>query len=410
MALHHPLLAHLSEWQLQSLVRIALHDPSRLWQDVEGRALHILSVGEWNHGDGPDFLNIALFADGVMTVGDGEFHRCASEWHRHAHHTNPRYNGLLLHIVLDNDTTKSLAAYTLVLPEEELLRAYHHEHQALSIFMTQLAPQLLPQPTLPRAVEKLPQVVEKRTQPSASDVQSALVVLRDYAQRRIAANHAEACRLLDEPRTLPLAALSVLIQRFLERQYCQHRQDTHQRKTRHKAPRRRPSAVQSAEALMHRLDDILASSAMGAIVRRCTEQSQILTPQILEAQLSSLLQHALLNEGRALRTEIAVNAFLPLLFACTDISLHPTLWSWFWSLPAPHQYGYLKRRFWWIPQNNVWHQQGLLAYLSELRCRQPIIMTQSSHQAQPTRTNDLTHYTRQECYHDELRLTIYSPM
>ena len=116
-------LKTLHETTLQRLVREVLSDSSREWLSVSGVAVQILSLGEWNHASGPDFLSVAVAAEGRVHVGNAEFHRAASDWLAHEHSANPAYSGLLLHIVVRNDSAVEFARYTLVVPEVDIAGA-----------------------------------------------------------------------------------------------------------------------------------------------------------------------------------------------------------------------------------------------------------------------------------------------
>lgn len=61
----------------------------------------VLSAGEHNAGDGPDFRNARLqLEDGTILAGDIELHISEAEWFAHNHHADPAYNGVVLHVFL----------------------------------------------------------------------------------------------------------------------------------------------------------------------------------------------------------------------------------------------------------------------------------------------------------------------
>ncbi|HPN34141.1 MAG TPA: DUF2851 family protein [bacterium] len=66
---------------------------------IDGRPVQILEKGVRNYDAGPDFLNALIVLDGRMQRGDVEIHPLAGDWYSHHHHTDPRYNSVLLHIV-----------------------------------------------------------------------------------------------------------------------------------------------------------------------------------------------------------------------------------------------------------------------------------------------------------------------
>ncbi len=77
--------------------------PERL-ETLEGRRFVVHSPGQSNRQAGPDFLQAVLeYSDGEWCRGDVEVHRLASGWTAHQHHVDPRYNRVILHVVLCND-------------------------------------------------------------------------------------------------------------------------------------------------------------------------------------------------------------------------------------------------------------------------------------------------------------------
>lgn len=69
----------------------------------DGRALQILSTGALNSNEGADFLNAKILIDGDLRSGAVEIHSRASDWLKHQHHLNPRYDSVILHVVFEDD-------------------------------------------------------------------------------------------------------------------------------------------------------------------------------------------------------------------------------------------------------------------------------------------------------------------
>jgi len=66
-----------------------------------GRLFYVSNCGRSNPGDGPDFQQGELtLEDGTRLMGDIELHTSEEEWYRHGHHTDPGYNGVMLHVFL----------------------------------------------------------------------------------------------------------------------------------------------------------------------------------------------------------------------------------------------------------------------------------------------------------------------
>jgi len=72
-------------------------------RSTNGREIHILKPGFWNGDAGPDFVKSEIIIDGKLYEGDVEVHVKASEWHQHAHHLDPKYNNVIVHVVLWDD-------------------------------------------------------------------------------------------------------------------------------------------------------------------------------------------------------------------------------------------------------------------------------------------------------------------
>ena len=73
-------------------------------QTADGRPVEIVFPGWWNLEAGPDFRNATVRLDGITTLtGDVEIHLRADDWFRHGHDGDPRYNNVILHVVLWGD-------------------------------------------------------------------------------------------------------------------------------------------------------------------------------------------------------------------------------------------------------------------------------------------------------------------
>ena len=69
---------------------------------LSGATYRLIFEGRRNGGPGPDFRDAALEADdGTRVLGDVELHLRARDWLAHGHHTDRRYNDVILHIALD---------------------------------------------------------------------------------------------------------------------------------------------------------------------------------------------------------------------------------------------------------------------------------------------------------------------
>jgi len=97
---------------------------ARALRTLEGQRIEVVSPGFWNQHAGPDFLSAQIAFNGELHGGDVEIHLAASGWKAHGHHLDPRYDKVILHVVLDGSgapgdvlTSEGFAIPTLVVGE-----------------------------------------------------------------------------------------------------------------------------------------------------------------------------------------------------------------------------------------------------------------------------------------------------
>ena len=83
-------------WRLQRF------DSTEL-QTTEGQPIRIQMIGEHNHHSGPDFTNARIEIGKTLWAGNVEMHLKASDWKMHKHQSDPAYDNVILHVVLDED-------------------------------------------------------------------------------------------------------------------------------------------------------------------------------------------------------------------------------------------------------------------------------------------------------------------
>ena len=71
---------------------------------TEGEPLQIIESGKLNTDAGPDFFNAKIKIGSTIWVGNVEIHVKASDWHKHGHHYDRKYNNIILHLVYENDS------------------------------------------------------------------------------------------------------------------------------------------------------------------------------------------------------------------------------------------------------------------------------------------------------------------
>ncbi len=83
--------------------------PQQNQKTTNGTPIEIIDVGQPNYNAGPDFFNSKVKIDGCTWAGNIEIHNRSSEWRKHGHHTDSRYNSVILHVVLVADVEVSNA-------------------------------------------------------------------------------------------------------------------------------------------------------------------------------------------------------------------------------------------------------------------------------------------------------------
>ncbi len=88
----------LSEMEVQGLWESGIFGNE--WESERHGHVRILDFGEWNRGAGPDFLYAEVEINGKRVRGDVEIDPHAQDWEGHGHGMNPRFNNVVLHVVL----------------------------------------------------------------------------------------------------------------------------------------------------------------------------------------------------------------------------------------------------------------------------------------------------------------------
>lgn len=68
---------------------------------ASGKTLQVRYQGQFNTNRGPDFRNVILELDGDIIKGDAEIHINSYDWKAHAHHEDPHFNDVILHVVMN---------------------------------------------------------------------------------------------------------------------------------------------------------------------------------------------------------------------------------------------------------------------------------------------------------------------
>jgi len=73
-------------------------------QTMQKQVVKVIHPGQWSTLAGPDFFNAQLSIDGQVWAGNIEIHLQSSDWYRHNHECDERYDNVILHVVWEYDT------------------------------------------------------------------------------------------------------------------------------------------------------------------------------------------------------------------------------------------------------------------------------------------------------------------
>lgn len=294
----------MNELTLQKRLHKFLSDPSKIFWTKSNKRLQFLSPGRLNREVGPDFVDIAILLDGIIIIGDAEFHKKSSEWLHHRHSKDENFRNVCLHIVLEDDYLSNENFELLVINKEDLLN-----------FDLDFG----------------------KTQDLSSDI---IDELQNYALIRLLRKTSEARLVFDN--TTPKQAFEIVFKNFLYR-YINRRHRPYFSKV--------------------NINDFLAkvvSSEFFQFYEKILNGIDFVIPE----SLFTLMKNKIDTEGNHLRRELIMNCLLPLCIAISNDRARMSLFSWFWSTPAITTYGSLTRKFPSLPQNFIWQQQGMLEILT----------------------------------------------
>ena len=97
---------HRESW-LQAIWAHQLFSQQRL-VTTTGEAIEVLFAGWLNKGAGPDFHEARVVIGDAEYQGAVEVHLRSAGWYAHKHHENPLYNSVVLHVVLDQKTSRHI--------------------------------------------------------------------------------------------------------------------------------------------------------------------------------------------------------------------------------------------------------------------------------------------------------------
>ncbi len=90
---------------------------------LKSLGLRVIYRGMPSDAGGPDYQDAVVSVENKrVLVGDVEFHVSASDWYRHGHHMNPRYNRVIVHVVWTDDTDETRTENGRLVPVVELER------------------------------------------------------------------------------------------------------------------------------------------------------------------------------------------------------------------------------------------------------------------------------------------------
>ncbi|NOT51458.1 MAG: DUF2851 family protein [Chitinophagaceae bacterium] len=87
-------------WQFQYFNKSEL-------ETMTGETIQVISPGQYNTNQGPDFSDAKIKIDKTIWAGTVELHLKTSDWKKHNHQADKNYNNVILHVVWENDGNRN---------------------------------------------------------------------------------------------------------------------------------------------------------------------------------------------------------------------------------------------------------------------------------------------------------------
>lgn len=100
----------MNEMLLQFIWQNSLYNPSGL-QTTLGEPITVIHPGKRNTHAGPDFEEARIKIGNTTLVGNVELHVLTSDWHKHQHSTDKKYDNIILHVVYTDDRPEETLAF-----------------------------------------------------------------------------------------------------------------------------------------------------------------------------------------------------------------------------------------------------------------------------------------------------------
>lgn len=109
----------LSEDLLQFIWQFRLYNAEDL-RTTAGEPVKVITTGAWNRHAGPDFSGARIRIGRTLWAGNVEIHLRASDWYRHRHQQDPRYDRVILHVVFEQDLDAGIASMPCVVLQSRI--------------------------------------------------------------------------------------------------------------------------------------------------------------------------------------------------------------------------------------------------------------------------------------------------
>ncbi len=119
----------MTERLLQFLWQLQYFNKSEL-TTIDGDSISIISPGQLNKDQGPDFLYATIIIGPTKWVGSVELHLTTTEWLKHRHEKDTHYDNVILHVVWEHDAVVNTTP-VLVLQERVSSVLLHYYNQLM---------------------------------------------------------------------------------------------------------------------------------------------------------------------------------------------------------------------------------------------------------------------------------------
>jgi hypothetical protein len=291
---------HETVWQ-EALKSYFASNNENYFVSQKGKSVTIMSLGEHNLFEGPDFTSACIMLNGQLTVGDIEFHKKSSNWLQHKHSANDKYKNVILHMVLLDNKPFPANFETIIIEKNQLAKFLKPKTPTVNYDYA--------------AYEDFKQFALLRLNRRTIDISQLLMT-----------------KTLKETYTLTVINFTSKYEKL----------------------QKRPTKLNfSIDNILNELENSFIFDFIENINDKKNE---------IQTNFEKFLLSKMNYVNNHFKLELLTNSILPLCFCIANNHLKTELLMWYLTAKTKCSYGILLRKYPQISQKYIWLQQGMLEH------------------------------------------------